>query len=212
MKRLINFSRFIYFKDMPKYNNIDNIPAKVFFDILKSKDYQQLKPKPTEKDLEQVFIDIYDDFFIKSDNAEAKRYLELTNEIAFLKYKIASLKQSLHFYYYNQTTKEMRLDFIDALKTGFGIEIDFNLPFIDEVQRVLSIEIGVIQNDLSLLEIDYKEMIEKSKGKDFNYFENLVGIGNVLQGNSLVKEEMTLAVYIECEKLASRITNEKSKK
>ena len=39
--------------------------------------------------LKIIFISIYDEFFIKSDNPEAKQYLETTTEIANLKYKIA---------------------------------------------------------------------------------------------------------------------------
>ena len=71
---------------MCKYNSIDNIPAKTFFDILHSKDYQLLKPKPSEDGLEKIFTDIYDDFFVKSDNYEAKQYLKSTYTIAFLEY------------------------------------------------------------------------------------------------------------------------------
>jgi hypothetical protein len=197
---------------MPKYNNITNIPAKVFFDIMKTKDYQQLKPKPKEKGLKEVYMAIYDEFFIQSDNAEAKEYLRLNTEIAFLEFKKATIKQSLAFYLYNQTTKEMRQDFIKAFKEGFGIEIDENLPFIQEVQRVLTIELGIIENDLSMAKMDFDNMVKTSKGKDFSYFESLVGIGNVLQGNSLVKEDISLAVYVELEKLAKKIVEKQNKK
>jgi len=60
---------------MPKFNNIYTIPAKTFFDILQTRNYQLLKPKPREKGLEAVFMAIYDEYFIKSDNHEAKEYL-----------------------------------------------------------------------------------------------------------------------------------------
>lgn len=197
---------------MPKYNSIDNVPAKVFFDILKSKDYQLLKPKPREKGLEAIFIAIYDEFFIKSDNDEAKRYLELTKEIAFLQYKLASLKQSLAFYYYNQTTKQMRIDFAGALKEGFGIVLDLEVPFIEEVKRVLSIEIGIIQNDLSIAKIDFDNMVNKSQSKDFDYYDAIIGIGNVLTGNNMVNSEITLAVYVSLEKSAQRAISQQQNK
>jgi hypothetical protein len=197
---------------MPKYNNISNIPAKTFFDILKSKNYQLLKPKPREKDLEQVFISIYDEFFIKSDNHEAKRYLELTKDIAFYKYKIATLKQSIHFYFYNKTTEKMRLDFIDAMKQGYGIEINKDVPFIEEVERVLTIEIGIINNDLNFAQIEFDEMINKSKNKDFDYYDSIGALSNVLPNNSLLKEDMTLAVYVTMEKLAHKIYEQNKKK
>jgi hypothetical protein len=197
---------------LPKFNNISNIPAKTFFEILKSKNYQLLKPKPREKDLEQVFISIYDDFFIKSDNHEAKRYLDLTKDIAFYKYKIATLKQSIHFYFYNKTTEKMRLDFIEAMRKGYGIEISKDVPFIEEVQRVLTIEIGIINNDLNFAQIEFDEMINKSKDKDFDYYDSIGALSNVLPNNSLLKEDMTLAVYVTLEKQAQRIVEQNKKK
>ena len=197
---------------MPKYNSIDTIPAKTFFEILKSKNYQLLKPKPKEQDLEQVFISIYDDFFIKSENYEAKRFLELTNQIAFLNYKIATLKKSLQFYLYNQTTKQMRLDFIERVKIGYGIEIDANAKFIDEVQRVLTSEIALIENDLTMLNLELDSMVKKSKSKDFDYYEDIGVLSQILPNNSLLKEDMTLAVYISLEKLAKKVSEQNKKK
>jgi hypothetical protein len=197
---------------MPKFNSTDTIPAKVFFEVLKSKNYQLLKPKPREKGLEQVFISIYDDFFIKSDNNEAKRYLTLNKEIAFLEYKTAVIKQVLHFTFYNQTTKEMRYNIIDALKKGCGIEIDKEAPFIDEVQRVLQVEIGIINNDLNFAKLEIETMAKKSQSKDYDYYDSIGALSNVLQGNSLLKEDMTLAVYITLEKMANKIVKEQKAK
>jgi hypothetical protein len=197
---------------MPKYNSIDTIPAKTFFEILKSKNYQLLKPKPKEQNLEQVFVSIYDDFFVKSENYEAKRFLELTNQIAFLNYKIAILKKSLQFYLYNQTTKQMRLDFIESVKIGYGIEIDANAKFIDEVQRVLTSEIALIENDLTMLNLELDSMVKKSKSKDFDYYEDIGVLSQVLPNNSLLKEDMTLAVYISLEKLAKKVSEQNKKK
>lgn len=197
---------------MPKYNSIDTIPAKVFFNILKTKDFQQLKPKPKEKGLEEIFMSIYDEFFLKSDNPEANRYLELHKEISFFHYKIATLKQSLHFYFYNRTTKEMREDFAKSLKEGFGIELNLEVPFIDEVQRVLSIEIGIIENDLNMAKIEFDSMVNKSKNKDYDYYEELGVLSQVLPNNSLLKEEMTLAIYVSLEKLAKKVVEQQNKK
>ena len=197
---------------MPKYNSIENIPAKTFFEILKSKNYQLLKPKPKEKGLEQIFISIYDDFFIKSNNPEANEYLKVTKDIAYTEYKIAVLKQSLYFYFSNKTTEQMRLDFIKTIKEVYNIEIDKTAPFIDEVQRVLTIEIGILENDLKLFKINYDSLIKNSKGKDFDYYDSLGVLSNVLPNNSLLKEEMTLVVYVTLEKLASKIVEQQKKK
>ena len=197
---------------MAAYNSIDTIPARVFFTILETKNYQLLRPKPREKGLKSVFISIYDEFFLKSDNEEAKEYLRLTNEINYLNYKISSLKQSLHFYFYNRTTEKMRIDFANALKEGFGIELDLSVPFIDEVHRVLNIEIGIIQNDLSIAQIEFDNMVKRSKGKDFDYFDAIVGFANVLPNNSMIREEMTLSTYIALEKAAKKVVSQQQTK
>lgn len=195
---------------MPKYNSIETIPAKTFFDILQNKNYQLLKPKPREKGLEAVFISIYDDFFVKSDNPEAKEYLRLSKEIAFLEYKIANLKQSLHFYFYNQTTEQMRLDFIEALKEGYDIIIDKEQPFIDEVHRVLTTEIGIIKNDLSMAKTAFDNMTKKSKAQAFEYEEQIVNIEAVI-GRS-IKDGIMLDKYIAYGKQAQKIAERNNKK
>ena len=188
---------------MPKYDTIYNIPAKVFFNILENKDYQNLCPKPKEKGLESVFIAIYDQFFIKSNNPEANEYLKLTKEIAFLEHKIGYLKQALHFYFYNQTTEQMRIDFINAVKQGYDIEIDRDVPFIDEVQRILSVEIGIIQNDLTLAKLNFEAMTKKSQKKAFDYESQIVNIENVIKRS--IADDITLAKYIAYEKSANQI-------
>jgi len=187
---------------LPKYNSIDTIKAKVFFEILKTKNYQLLKPKPREKGLEEVFISIHDDFFIKSDNKEANEYLRLINEIAFLNYKIAVLKKDLHFYYYNKTTEQMRLDFIDALQTGYDIIIDKEANFENEVLRVLTIEIGIIQNDLTQAKIIFDQMTEKSKKTVIEFEDQIVSMENVLDRE--IKDGITLAKYIALQKSAKQ--------
>jgi len=198
---------------LAKYNKIDNIPANVFFEILKTKNYQLLKPKPSEKDLASVFTSIYDEFFIKSDNSEANRYLELTKNIAFFRYKIASIKQVLHFCYYNKTTKEMRLDLLKALKDGCGIEVDVDANFGDEVLRVLNVEIGIIENDLQFEQTEFDNMVKESQKKDFDYYEQIGVLSDILPNNALLKDKMVLSTYIALEKLAKKkVEQSKSKK
>jgi hypothetical protein len=201
---------------MPKYNSIDTIPAKVFFEIKETKDYLLLMPNFVEKyiyksRLKNVFTKIYDDFFIKSDSHEAKRYLEIIKETTVLNYKITTIKQMLAFYYYNKTTQKMRLDFIESLQKHYSIYIDSNEPFINEVERVLTIEIGVLKNELTFLELEYKEMIKQSISKDFDYYDRIGALSEVLPNNSLLKEEMTLATYIALEKNAKKKIEKQNK-
>jgi len=195
---------------MPKYNSIENIPAKTFFDILHTKNYQLLKPKPSEEGLEKIFTNIYDDFFVKSDNYESKQYLKLTTNVAFLEYKIATIKQVLHFVYYNDITEEMKLKLLDALEKGCEIYIDKNADFISEIQRVLQVEIGIIENDLTMERLELDNMAKNRNEKLFDFYDNIVSLSNVHNRN--IDEKITLAMYVSIEKSASRIIKEQNKK
>jgi hypothetical protein len=197
---------------LPKYNHITNIPAKVFFQTLKDKNYQNLKPKPSEQGLEAVFMSIHDDFFLQSDNEEAKEYLRVIKDVSKYEYQIAVLKQALHFYFYNKTTEQMRLEFIEALKKGYNIRIDKDKPFTEEVHRVLTTDLGIIQNDLSIAKIELEQMTKKSQAKDFDYYEQIGVLSTVLPNNALLKENMTLAVYVALEKQAKKVTEQQNKK
>jgi hypothetical protein len=182
----------------------------VFFKTLKDRNYQNLKPKPKQKGLEAVFMAIHDDFFLKSDNPEANEYLRIIKDIAFLEYKIANLKQALHFYFYNKTTEQMRSDFINALKKGYGIVINKEAPFIEEVHRVLTTEIGIINNDLSIAKIEFEAMTKKSEAKAFDYQEQIVTIEQVI-GRS-IKDGIMLDKYIAYEKQAKAVSELNNKK
>lgn len=196
---------------MPKFNNISNIPTKVFFEILKSKNYQLLKPKPKEQDLEQVFISIYDEFFLRSDNPEAKRYLELTKNVAFLVYKIDLIKQTLAFLYYQTTTKQMRLDYIKALKEGCNIDIDIDLDFQSEIKRILSENIKWLENDLVFEQSELNEILARGKGKEMNYIEKIVNLAVASPQNLIINKDMFLDEFIEIEKAVLKYQQQKKK-
>lgn len=188
---------------MAKYNSIENIPAKLFFDVLHSKDYSLLISTEKNEDLEFIFSKIYDDFFIKSDNKEAKRYLELTFNVNFLSYKINTIKQVIHFLYYNPVTDEMKEKLTDALKKGCGIYYDKDANWGDEVLRILQVECGIIENDLTLSNLELQKYFGKENKSSFDFFQTIVNLSNVHNRN--IDETITLAMYIAVENSAKKI-------
>ena len=197
---------------MPKYNSIENIPSKVFFDILKSKDYQLLKPKPKEQGLEGIFMNIYDEWFLKTNNSEAKRYLELRNEIGFLNYKIATIKETIRFIYYNPLTSEMLKDIVDALEKGCDIVINIKNNIHDEINDVLRIQVGSLEFELFQLQTEFDAMVNEKKQQEFDFYDAIANLSELLPNNPLLKETMTLAVHVSLEILAkTKIKNSKKK-
>ena len=96
----------------------------------------------------------------------------------------------------------MRLDFIDALQTGYDIVIDKKANFEDEVLRVLTIEIGIIQNDLTQAKMTFDQMTEKSKKTVVEFEDQIVSMENIL--DRTIKDEITLAKYIALQKSAKQ--------
>lgn len=188
---------------MAKYNSVENIPAKLFFDILHSKDYAKLEATEEGEDLEKVFSDIYDDFFVKTDNKEATHYLKQTLDVAFLEYKIATIKQYLHFIYYTNLTEEHRLKLLKSIKEGLEIYIDVEADFDEEVKRVLQVEIGIIENDLTMAKLEIENISKKRTEALFDFYDNIVALGNVHNRN--IEDTIVLAYYISIEKSANRI-------
>jgi len=187
---------------MAKHNSIENIPAKLFFDVLNSKDYSLLQADDEKEDLEAIFITIYDDFFVKSDNPEAKRYLSLTTNIAFLEYKLATIKQVMEFTYYTNLDKKLRDKLLKALEVGCGIYIDKDAEFATEVLRVMQVESGIIENDLTMEKLELEAMSKKSIDKAFDFYDNIVSLSNVHERN--IDETITLAMYIALDKSAKQ--------
>lgn len=184
---------------MPKCNNINNIPAKTFFDVLHEKNFDLLEPTEDEDGLEEVFSNIYDDYFIKSDNARSKRFLELQQEIHFMNYKIQSIVQVLDFLMFNDTTPEIRKILLESI-ISIGINISLDNEFVEEVKNVLNIELGILQNDLSFLEIEMKQMQSENTDGVFDFYESLVGLESIHERS--LDDEMVLIKYINYEKLA----------
>jgi hypothetical protein len=104
----------------------------------------------------------------------------------------------------------MRLDILKALKIGCDIYIDEKLPFTEEVHRVLTIEIGVLNNDLSICKLELKDLVKDAVSKDFDYYDSIIGLSNI--HNRSLNSDLTLAEYVAYEKSAEKIINQSKKK
>lgn len=197
---------------MPKYNSINNIPAKTFFDILHEKDFDLLEPVEGETGLEDVFSDIYDVWFVKSENEKSKEYLSLRENIAFLTYKIESVRQVMQFLFFNKTTREMRMTLLDAL-ISIGININKENDFLDETTNILQVELGIIENDLNMFKMELEGVQSDNEDNVFNFYEHLISLESAHERS--LDDAMVLAKFIEYEKIAikkARLQQQKNAK
>jgi hypothetical protein len=194
---------------MAKYNSIENIPAKLFFEVLNTKDYTLLVAEQENEDLEEVFTAIYDDFFVKIKNPQAKIYLEMTWKINFLSYKIETIRQVMHFLWYENVIEEHRLKLLDALEKGCGIYIDKSAKFADEVLRVLQVECGIIENDLTMATLELQNTFGKQGTEKFDFYKTIVGLSNIHNRN--IEDNIVLAMYVAIENSAKDIIKSQKK-
>ena len=194
---------------MAKYNSIENIPAKLFFEVLNTRNYNLLVAEQENEDLEEVFTAIYDDFFVKIKNPQAKMYLEMTWKINFLSYKVETIRQVMHFLWYENVIEEHRLKLLNALEKGCGIYIDKSAKFADEVLRVLQVECGIIENDLTMATLELQNTFGKQETEKFDFYKTIVGLSNIHNRN--IEDNIVLAMYVAIENSAKDIIKSQKK-
>ena len=194
---------------MAKYNSIENIPAKLFFEVLNTRNYNLLVAEQENEDLEEVFTAIYDDFFVKIKNPQAKMYLEMTWKINFLSYKVETIRQVMHFLWYENVIEEHRLKLLNALENGCGIYIDKSAKFADEVLRVLQVECGIIENDLTMATLELQNTFGKQETEKFYFYKTIVVLSNIHNRN--IEDNIVLAMYVAIENSAKDIIKSQKK-
>jgi len=125
-----------------QYNSYAVFPASVFFEIRDTKNYQLMKPKPKTSTewLEKLFMQVFDDYFMKLDNEDAKRYLELLENEKTIECKIIAFKSVLQFHWEtpqnlweHPTIKKIRTEQITALNQYLDAPFDLENNFEDEL-------------------------------------------------------------------------------
>ena len=196
--------------DKVKYNSYYNIPARVFFEIKETQNLQLLRPKPNVSGdaLQRLFMQINDDDFIKSENPDATRYLQLLDEIEILTYKKKSIRDLLDLIWkypaelwFMEEYKEQRDSVIDManslLDTPLNIEGDINA----EINRALQVDLGIIDNEINEAEIELNELKAKGNSIEFDFFDHLQSI-NECNAPSSIPSTCLLAEYRAAEKSA----------
>ena len=181
----------------------------MFFEIRASGNYTLLCPKPKTSTewLKKLFMQIYDDYFIKSDNKDAVRYLELLENKAHIDTKIAIFKSILQFHW--ETPQEIwdhpaiisvRRSNIEKLNKFMDYPIDLDGDFDGEVQNALNVSLGIFENDLAEVEMELDGLRATANKTVFEFYDSLQNINECNQ--QALPSSLLLAEYVAAEKSA----------
>jgi hypothetical protein len=198
---------------MAKYNSIDNIPAKVFFEILKTKNYQLLRPKPKEKGLDGIFLSIHEEWFKRSSNDNAKRFVTISNKVIYNEVKILLIKRVLKFVWDLpqhsmgfKAVSDIVVGLFETLEKELKISVNRDNVLLDEIERILQVEVGILENEVMFAKSELEQIEKESEGKIFDFYDSLVAISSVYPHGRTLDEKMTLAMYVAEEKAAVEIS------
>ena len=120
--------------------------------------------------------------------------------------------QIMHLYFNYPITKGMIDSLKVTLKKVFQIDLDLSKPLLHEIERIVTIEKGIIENDIVILKTDFDRMVKDSQTKAMEFTDELASLGQVLQGNNLVREGVMLDTYISLTKTAKKMVEQQNKK
>lgn len=196
-------------KPICKYHSYETFPAKVFFEIRETGNYQLMRPKPNTDTtvLANMYADIYDIYFLKTDNKDAARYLELRNIVTAIPIKVKMIKNVLKYIWETPSNlwdevdiKKLRIEVIEAINKLLDTPIDIENDFIEELSRVLNVELGIMENDIAEAEMELETIVAASSKSVFDFYESLGNISDA-HGRTL-DEKILLPMYVAEERRA----------
>lgn len=205
-------------KPLCKYHSYESFPARTFFEVLDTKNYQLMRPKPSVKteDLERIFLDVYEEHFKKINNTDAVRFIELRNKITQFSALQLMIKQVLAFVWtdmlqHNWTDPrviEERNRVISALNEYLANPISLGIEFIDELERVLNQEIGALEDEINFAQSEIDILRKEDNQAIFDFYSEIAVLEDV-HGRTL-DERMMLPKYDQIKLLAIK-KNERAK-
>ena len=179
------------------WTNCD-IPAKVFFHIMHSGEFDQLGTD-TAENLEQAFNIIFDEYIELDNNTQIMDWYTQRCKVENIRKTINIVETCLHHITFSIMTSDELLEAIRVINLikGVNVRFDINKDPLDEIIRIQQKVLGSLQNDLNFELSKEKDTKEDVK---YHFEEDLVSIENVLERN--VPEDMSLRKFVFLKKSA----------
>jgi len=179
------------------WTNCD-IPAKVFFHIMHSGEFDKLGTD-TSDNLETAFNIIFDEYIKLDNNTQIMDWYTQRCKVGNIRKTINMVETCLHHITFSIMTREELLEAIRVINLikGVNVRFDINKDPLDEIIRIQQKVLGSLQNDLNFELSKEKDTKEDVK---YHFEEDLVSIENVLERS--VPEDMTLRKFVFLKKSA----------
>lgn len=204
-------------KQLKYYNSLDKLKILTFWDILKEKnpflldmEYYEGKKytKKQENEINDIWLDLYDEFFIKMDNSKSRVDLSKSFDELILRHKINKIvrfaevlqliKENIDYIpleslsQYEQEIYDKLVKFDKKIKPKYFDGIDVNLKNLDKV----------LKSYINKYNQDYKKDVKDTKELDI--YDVVVNAESWLDGKNLDIENMVASKWISYMKQINR--------
>ena len=192
-----------------KYHSFDTFPAKVFFDIQDSGDYQLMKPKPKTdpKRLAAIFADISNEVFIRRTNKESEEYLALVSTERYYELMIPTCASWINYawnfptdYWHVTEVKELWVNFVNTVNGFIDPPIDVNGQIAQEIEQALNVSIGIMKNDLAEAQMALEDIRRRYKDVEKTDFYDQIQNINEWNAPQHIAVDCMLGEFLAAEK------------
>lgn len=162
-----------------------------------------MRPKPgvsTEK-LQEIYLAVFDEWFLKTDNPDAQRWLELRSILAIAEGKKHVIKtmllliwQTPEILWNDPIVSDMRKTQIAAVNRFLDEPMPVEGDFLEDLDRVLNVEIGIIENEINFAESEMKEITKNDTDAIYDFYKELQSLEEI-HGRTL-NEKMLLPMFV----------------
>ena len=176
--------------NLPEYTTPENLPVKVFFEILKTQNLNLLNPKNLKVNqnvLRETWAKILSEYQKLTNN---RKYIDVLNKekkIWIIKNKITTLTAILLLI--DEQSEEVRGPIEEALKE-FGLNVDIDSKRLN----------NAVKREKSRLELLEKQKLSEAKKEEVNFWQLVAQVENSL-GRQIDVDNMTLAHWVETIKI-----------
>lgn len=160
-----------------KYTNLE-IPAKLFFNIIDTSNYEVLGGENDEENA-ILWNSIFDEYYLLSENIKIRSIMDKQFKISIIELKIQKIKDCIYSLMYvipPELIEEKKI--IKSALKELGVKYDIDKDTVDQCHRMLKSDIGILNNQLSMLSASLpikKEEVKRTFEDDLSSIMRVLG-------------------------------------